>query len=244
MTLRNTADRTRRPSRTSMAGASVRRWSLVLLHVGVLAGAALLATGCEDPSVRFNRAGLESYRAGDYTMARAGFEEAIQNNPDVGEYYFNRGMAEQAIGNLGAAIFSYDMATKLSPGIVQAYQNAATCYIDLGKADKALAVLEGGTQANPYTGEAFINLGKFHKDRGDMYNAKLSMAKAVAADPDNPVAHREYAQLLIQTGNREKGIEHLRKSLELAPIQPAVSAQVTDLAPPGDQLPPPKPQTE
>lgn len=215
-----------------------------LLILLLLGAAAVLATGCEDPSVRFNRAGLESYRAGDYTRARAGFEEAIQHNPDSGIYYFNRGMCEQAIGNLSEAVFNYDMATKLSPNITEAYRNAATCYIQLGKPDKALAVLEGGTRANPYTGEAFINLGKFHQSRGDMFNAKLSMAKAVAADPENPSSHREYAQLLIQTGEREKGIVHLRKSLELAPIQPGVSAQVTELAPPGDQLPPPKPMTE
>lgn len=209
-----------------------------------LGAVSVFAAGCEDPSLKFNRAGLEAYRTGDYTRARAGFEEAIHRNPDVGVYYFNRGMCEQTIGNLSEAIFNYDMATKLNPSIVQAYKNAATCHIQLGKPQKALTVLEGGTKANPYTGEAFINLGKFHESRGDIFNAKLALAKAVAADPDNPASHREYAHLLIKTGDREKGIEHLRRSLELQPIQPEVSAQVTELAPPGDQLPPPKPQSE
>ena len=206
--------------------------------------AAVLATGCEDPSLKFNKAGLESYRAGDYTRARAGFEEAIQTNPDVGEYYFNRGMAEQALGNFRPAVFNYDMATKLNPGIVQAYQNAATCHLQLNEPQKALAELQKGTQASPYNGQAFINLGKFYLSQNDIYNAKLAMAKAVAADPDNSAAHREYGQLLIQTGDKEKGIEHLRHSLEIEPLQPAVSAEVSKLAPSGDQLPPPKPQTE
>ncbi len=217
-----------------------RRAAAVLL----VAAVALVAAGCEDPSLKFNQAGLQAYRQGDYTRARAGFEEAIHHNPDIGIYYFNRAMCEQAIGNLAEAVFNYEMGTKLDPKLVQAYKNAATCHIQMGKPEKALAALEDGTRANPYTGEAFINLGKFHESRGDMFNAKLSMAKAVAADPENPASHREYAQILIRTGDREKGIEHLRKSLELQPIQPHVSAQVTELAPPGNQLPPPKQQTE
>jgi len=229
------------PARYARSGPSSGRWAAGLL---LAAAVTLVATGCEDPSLKFNRAGLTAYRQGDYTRARAGFEEAIHHNPDIGIYYFNRGMCEQAIGNLAEAVFNYEMAVKLDPKIVQAYKNAATCHIQMGKPDKALAILEDGTRANPYTGEAFINLGKFHESRGDMYNAKLALAKAVAADPENPAGHREYAQILIRTGDREKGIDHLRKSLELQPIQPDVSAQVSDLAPTGDQLPPPKQQTE
>jgi len=228
-------------AREARSGKSSRRPATAVLLAAAL---ALVAAGCEDQSLKFNRAGLTAYRQGDYTRARAGFEEAIHHNPDVGIYYFNRGMCEQAIGNLPEAVFNYEMATKLDPKIIQAYKNAATCHIQMGKPEKALAILEDGTRANPYTGEAFINLGKFYESRGDMFNAKLALAKAWAADPENPASHREYAQILIRTGDREKGIEHLRKSLELQPIQPHVSAQVTELAPPGNQLPPPKQQTE
>jgi len=207
-------------------------------------GAVCIAAGCEDPSLKFNKAGLEAYRGGDYSRARAGFEEAIQQNPDVGEYYFNRAMAEQALGNLRPAIFSYDMATRLSPGIVAAYQNAATCLMQLGEPQKALAELVKGTQANPFNGQAFINLAKFYLSQDDIYNTKLALAKAAAADPDNAAVHREYGRFLIQTGDRKKGLEELRKSLEIEPLQPALSAEVSKLAPPGDQLPPPKPMTK
>lgn len=227
-----------------MTSRIVRHYGFLVAQVGMLLASALLVGGCEDPAVRVNQMGMEAYRAGDYTRARAGFEEAISRNPDIGEYYFNRGMAEQALGNADRAIFNYDMAAKLSPKIVQAYQNAATCYIERGEPDKALAVLTGGTQANPYTAEPFMNLAKFHLQRKDISAAKLWYAKAVAADPDNPNAHREYAMLLIRTGERDKGIAELRKSLELQPIQPETSATLSELAPPGSQLPAPKPQTE
>jgi len=221
---------------------SARTLRITAILTTILCAAA--AVGCEDPSLKFNRAGMEAYGRGNYTEARAAFEEAIDANPDVGTYYFNRGMCEQALGKYTEAIFNYQMATKLDAGIVAAYKNAADCYLQLGKPAQARDMLEQGTRSNPYTGEAFINLAHFYADRGDTFNAKLALAKAVAADPENARAHREYADMLLRLGEREKGIEHLRKSMELQPIQPDVSAQLSELAPIEDELPPPKPQTE
>lgn len=209
-----------------------------------LAAALLVGAGCEDPSMKFNQQGLTYYAAGDYTRARAAFEEAVSINPDVGEYYFNRGVCEQAIGHWDLAILNYDMATKLSPRIVSAFSNAAQCYLEKGDPQKAQEWLLTGTRVNPINGEAFINFGRFCEARSDMPGAKLWMAKAVAADPENARAHLEYANILLKTGDRQKGIEELRKSLDLNPVQPDVSARVTDLAPSGAQLPPLKPQTQ
>ena len=225
-----------------MTAQFVKAASRIAGWLALAAGAAIAAGGCTPADVRFNEDGLTAFRGGDYTRARAAFGEAIQQNPDVGAYYYNRGMCEQALGNLSQAVFNYDLATKINPSIIPAYNNAAACHQQLGQPDKALEELEQCTRANPFTGEAFICLGRLYLGRHDMYNAKLAMAKGVAADPDNPATHREYAQVLIQAGERDKAVQELRKSLELAPAQPGVSAQLTELAPTGPQLPPPKPQ--
>ena len=209
-----------------------------------LAAALLVGAGCEDPSMKFNQQGLAYYTAGDYTRARAAFEEAVNISPDVGEYYFNRGVCEQTIGNWDQAILNYEMATKLSPRIVAAFNNAAQCCIEKGDPQKAQEWLLTGTRVNPINGEAFINVSKFFEARNDMASAKLWMAKAVAADPESAKAHLAYANILLKTGDRQKGIEELRKSLDLNPLQPDVSSRLTDLAPSGAQLPPPKPQTQ
>jgi len=123
----------------------------MVVVLAAVVGAAAVA-GCEDPALKFNRTGMEAYRQGNYTQARAAFEEAIETNPDVGTYYFNRGMCEQALGNYTEAIFNYQMATKLDAGIVAAYKNAADCYLQLGKPDEAREMLEQGTRSNPYQG--------------------------------------------------------------------------------------------
>jgi Tfp pilus assembly protein PilF len=136
------------------------------------------------------------------------------------------------------------MATRLSPGIVQAYQNWSLCLIEKGDPQMAQQVLINGTQANPYTGDAFINMAHFCASHDDLAGARLWMAKATAADPDNPKTHREYAAILLKTGDREKAAQEFAKSLNLNPLQPDVSAVLTELKPMGSQLPPQKPQTK
>jgi len=210
----------------------------------VLAAALAAGAGCEDPSVKFNREGMALYKAGDYTSARAAFEEAIHQNPDVGEYYFNRGICEQATSHWDQAIFNYSMCMRMSPSVVDAYNNTAQCYVEKGDLAKAQEVLVTGTLANPYTGEAFINVARFFAVRGDIPNTRLWLAKAVAADPENAKTHLEYAQFLLKIGEREKAILEFRKSFDLNPLQPETSAKLTELSPTGSQLPPPKPQTK
>jgi len=232
------------PMRRGAAPACAARRSVTGMAVLALAAAAAAVAGCEDPSIKFNQHGLAYYAAGDYTHARAAFEEATRLNPDVGKYYFNRGTCEQALGNWDAAIFNYEMAQRLSPGIVEAFNNQARCLLEKGQPEQAQQALVTGTVANPYNGDAFVNVAKFFEARADMANARLWMAKGVAADPDNAGTHLEFANFLLKTGEREKAIEEYRKSLYLNPVQPEVSAKLSELSPAGTQLPPPKPQTQ
>jgi len=123
--------------------------------------ASLAGPGCTPADVRFNEDGLTAFRGQEYSQARAAFDEAIHENPDVGAYYYNRGMCEQALGQLGPATFSYSMAVKINPKIIQAYNNSAACYQQLGQPERALDLLDECTRSNPYTGEAFMCLSRF-----------------------------------------------------------------------------------
>jgi tetratricopeptide (TPR) repeat protein len=214
------------------------------IAVGLALVAGLLSAGCEDPATRFNRNGLTAYYAGRHQEALAGFEEAMSANPDRGEYYFNAAVVEQTLGHLDRALFLYEMGTKLDPSITIAYYNMAKCYEAKGSPERALAVLQTGTQANPYTADAFLNVARWYVEKEDLKQARLWMAKAVAAEPDSARAHREFGYLLVRLGERDEGVLHLRKSMELAPAQPETSATLSDLAPTGSQLPPPKTETE
>jgi tetratricopeptide (TPR) repeat protein len=207
----------------------------------VLAAAAMLSAGCADPSLKFNQAGLEAYKAGDITRARAGFEEAISSNPDIGEYYYNAAVCEQALGQWDKAIAKYDMAIHLSPRIWRSFENKAQCYVEQGDMAKAEETLVTGVKECPFTGEIFMAAARLAAKKGDTAAAKLWLAKGAAADPQNPATHREYGLYLAAAGEKDKAIVELQKSLDLNPVQPDVSAKLSELAPRGAQLPPPKP---
>jgi len=202
----------------------------------------LVTTGCESAASRLNHEGMDAYRAGQYSQARGYFTVAIEKDPKLGDYYFNRGMCEQALGNLDRALADYGIATKLTPRITDAYQAMASCYLEKEKPDEALKALELGTLANPGNADTFLNVGKFYFERSDMDGTRLWYAKAAAAEPASAKAHKEYGLLLAMLGDKEKAVAELRKSLEIEPAQPDVSAKLTELAPSGPQLPSPKPR--
>jgi len=203
---------------------------------------ALTVAGCGGDHARVNQTGLDAYRAGEYEKARGAFTLAIEYEPKMGNYYFNCGMAEQALGNLDRALADYGLAVKLAPSIVAAYQAMAQCYIEKGQPDVALEALVTGARANPYTADPYINVAAFHLARGDLDSAKLWLAKATEAEPQSARAHYQYGLLLARTGEHAKAVEEFQKSLEIDPVQPEVSAKLTELAPTGRQLPEPKPQ--
>lgn len=202
---------------------------------------APMVAGCGGDATRINETGMEAYRMGEYEKARA-------RSPWRSSTTRRRGITTTTAGwrNRGwgtwTALADFGLATKLSAKIVGAYHAMAQCYIEKGQPDAALAALELGTRANPYTAEAYINVAAFHLARGDLDSAKLWLAKATAGDPENARAHYEYGLLLARTGEREKAIEELRKSLDIDPVQPEVSARLTEMAPTGRQLPDAKPQ--
>lgn len=61
--------------------------------------------------------GAARLRAGRYDAARADFDQVIAiNGADLHVAYFNRGEAEEAMGNVTAAYHDYRKAQQLSPG--------------------------------------------------------------------------------------------------------------------------------
>ncbi|MDP6380766.1 MAG: tetratricopeptide repeat protein [Phycisphaerae bacterium] len=210
----------------------------------VTAAVCIMVVGCEEPARRFNRLGLDAYRQGNYRQAMGAFDLAVSNDPEGGDYYFNRGACRQAVGQLNEAISDYEVATKLSPAIIAAWEQMADCYLAKGLPEQAVSSLKASCTANPYTARPFVAVANFYKGRGNLKDAETWLAKAVVSDPDNSEAHREYGQLLLRIGKREKGLEEYRKSLQLKPVQPGLSAEVSTIAPPGDELPPPKPFEE
>ncbi|MDK1032055.1 MAG: tetratricopeptide repeat protein [Planctomycetia bacterium] len=204
----------------------------------------IVVVGCESQAQKFNKLGLDAYSRGDYRNALGAFSLAVEKDPVIADYYFNRGACYQAIGDLHRALDDYKMSTSLGPGIIAAWEQMADCYLAMERPEEALKILKRACDANPYTARPFIAVANFYLGRGDHEMTEIWLAKAVARDPENADAHRRYGRFLLRIGKQEQGLREYRKSLQLDPVQPYLSEETTTIAPSGDQLPPPKPVTE
>ncbi|NJK38682.1 MAG: tetratricopeptide repeat protein [Oscillatoriales cyanobacterium RM2_1_1] len=71
--------------------------------------------------------------AGDFSQARALYEQVVQIDPGFAMGYYNLGMTLRAQGNYPAAIAAYETAIQLNPHYPEAHQNLGVILFQLGQ---------------------------------------------------------------------------------------------------------------
>ncbi|MCB0278071.1 MAG: tetratricopeptide repeat protein [Calditrichaeota bacterium] len=102
------------------------------------------------------------------------------------------------------------------------FAHLADCYIELGKLDLAIEILEAGVAKRPYDSIAHFILGKCYYLKEDYKNAKSELDRSLKYFPANVQARR----LLIEI-NKLDGMTHVVESLEreMYSIHPFLHAQ-------------------
>ena len=121
---------------------------------------------------------------------------------------------------------NYRRATELDPDYALAYAGLADCYtynqkglpqmdaIPIARVFANKALLYDSTLTEALTTLAFI---QSHYDY-DWAGAKVLLEKIIRDNPNYPVAHLYYGNVLFFTGNIEAGINETRKALSLDPL--------------------------
>jgi len=92
----------------------------------------------EDPNACNNRA-IASAREARYEAAIAQFTRAFQRNPVFAEAYYNRGLVDLAIGQLGQAISDFTKAVEIKPEFIEGYENRGPIYMAMSQYEQAIS---------------------------------------------------------------------------------------------------------
>lgn len=180
---------------------------------------------------------LPPEQMGDLYMARKMFREAVEayregaGNSAV--LWDKIGIAYHQLGDLNAALKSYEHAIKLNPKYADAINNVGTIYYSQKKYRSAISRYNKAISLSPGTATIWSNLGTAYYARGKFVEMSKSYAKALELDPavfeshssvgttmqDRAVAdkaryHFEMARIYAQAGKNDLALQYLRKCLE------------------------------
>lgn len=164
------------------------------------------------------RLGRLRTREGEFQEGERLLREAISIEPTYAEAYFYLGFNQKARNQLDSARDALEYALQLEewgPGLVA----LGEVYRQLNLESQALQCFKRAAEFDPDDSEAWYGVGLMLRfvDRGKAID---SFRRAVASDPTNAPAHREFGHMLWRGGQLDSAEESIRTALRLNDTDP------------------------
>jgi tetratricopeptide (TPR) repeat protein len=135
----------------------------------------------------------------------------------------NLGNAYHRRGELDLAEREYRAALEADPSSHTAFYNLGNLALDRGRLDEAERLYRRTLALQPDSAEAAYNLGVVAHRRGDDGEALRWLERAAALQPLRAETHLTLGMTLLDL-DRDRGVQHLRRFLALAPDHPQAPA--------------------
>jgi hypothetical protein len=126
--------------------------------------------------------------------------------PDSPEAYCQRGAVLRKLGNLAAAVSSYEQAIALRPDFALAHSLHGNALAALGNYAAARKSYDRALSINPHYAEVLASRAFALRMLGQMDLALDSLDRALAINPSFPVAHNNRGNLLREMGRLEEAL--------------------------------------
>ena len=153
----------------------------------------------------YNNMGNVLQRLGRIEEAAAALRKAVALNPSLPEAHNNLGNVLRDMQQWEESAACYRHALVLRPGYVEAQNNLGNAMGTLGRPEEAVACYRQALALAPNLLEAHNNLGLAFRDLGRLSESAACFHQALAIKPDYAEAHGYLGQLLLLTGDYERG---------------------------------------
>ena len=200
-----------------------------------LAGLACVA-GCHAPGTGQNIEGVRFFQQGQPQAAMSSFQQALVENPNNPEAYYNLASAYHHLGKqnsdpamLKQAENLYNRCLDLNPNDVACHRALAVLLVDTDRAQSAFTLLERWANRSPQLADPRIELARLHEEFGESDAAQRYLAEAIDIDPTNSRAWAAMARLREQSGQYAQALSNYQQAQYLNASQPGVTQRIATL---------------
>ena len=183
-------------------------------HAAAQQAAAALAQAPRDARARLLASDVAA-DAGDAQRALQLLEALIAEDSGIGTLYNRRGLAHEALGQLGAARADFERASTLDPSLPQPYVNLGRLLRDQGRARDAEQAFALAIERGPSEAQAWLGRGLSRIAQGDLEGGELDVQHARDLAPAEPAPLIALADIDAQHGRLDAAVDRYRAALAL-----------------------------
>lgn len=150
---------------------------------------------------------------------------------------YARGLTEQltwamdliGVGRVADGVGILETALEWHPENVKVLNNLAIGYLELGKTEKAEALLLRAKKLDGEQGETFINLAAIYISRGQFNQALENAERAIELAPKTARAHRTQARTLERLGRDAEAVSAFEKAAAFDSSNPSIFMELGDV---------------
>ena len=157
------------------------------------------------------------YSKGQIQEALDNVETLIKDYPNEPLLFNISGVCYKAIGQLDAAVKSFENALAIKPDYTEVNYNLGLTFQELAQPEDAVKCYEKALAVNPDYAEAHNNLGVTLKKLGQLDAAVKCYEKALAVNPDYAEAHTNLGNAFKELGQLDAAVKCYEKALAIRP---------------------------
>jgi tetratricopeptide (TPR) repeat protein len=167
--------------------------------------------------------GLLSMLAGQPALAVEWFAEAIRQNADVADYFFNMAHALKELGRIDEAIKSFDRGLTLRPGYAEGWYNLGELLEQQKRLDEAIMSYDMALKAEPSYREAANAAALLYFETRRYGQALERFSRSAEIDPSQPGAFNFISRCHWALRQFEDALANGFRAIALAPDHPELN---------------------
>jgi tetratricopeptide (TPR) repeat protein len=167
------------------------------------------------PATEAYRAGIRSFRNGNYSEMVFFMRQAAQAEPDSEDIHYYLGEAYLLSGEPENALYAYEKALEINQNFAPAYLGRARAMSAIEPKFDIEMDLVRASELDPNLAAANLDLIAYYLSIGDYEQAMVLLDSAQVTIPESPLVYAYRSQALMGTGDFEQAFMAAEKAYEL-----------------------------